>query len=151
MMRLALVFWAASLVHAAIVVHWDELPKVLKGQTIEITTTDAVVHHGRFAGSQPEKILLTEGKKVEIARDAVISIRRVYTIRGNRLSKFGEGLAEAALLELVYLASPWLPVALAALPVTGAVGLVGVPIFAAWDLFDRQRRDENVVILPDPK
>jgi hypothetical protein len=151
MMRLALVLWAASFAHAAIVVHWDELPKALKGQTIEVTTSDAVVHHGRFAGSQAEKILLTDGKKVEIARDAVISIRRVYSVRGKRLNKFGECIGELTLIELAYLASPWLPVAIAALPVTGAVGLVGLPIFAVWDLFDRQRRDENVVILPDTK
>lgn len=121
------------------------------GHTIEVTTREGIVHHGRFAGSQPEKILLTEGKKVEIARDAVMSIRRVSSVKGHRLNKFGEWIGDVTFVELLCLGTAAFPLAVVALTATGAVGLVGLPIVAIWDLLDRQRHDESVVLLPDPK
>lgn len=150
MTRVALLFAVASLAGAATPVHWDVLQQALKGQTIVVSTIQGEVHQGRFAGSRPDALLLKEGQTVEIPRESIVSIRRVFHVRGHHLKKFGECLGDVVGVELLCLFSEYLPIGVVALPVTGAVALGALPVLAIWDTFDRQRREQNIVLLPDP-
>jgi hypothetical protein len=150
MTRVALLLAVASFAGAATPVHWDELPQALKGQTIVVSTIQGEVHQGRFAGSRPDTLLLKEGQTVEIARESIVSIRRVYRVRGNQLRSFEGRVGALAAIEAICLVTPYLPLALVALPVTGVVALGALPVLAIWDTFDRQRREQNIVLLPDP-
>jgi hypothetical protein len=150
MTRAWLFLAAAAFAQAAGAIHWDELPKALKGQTIQVSTIQGGLHEGRFAGSRPDTLLLKEGQTVEISRESIISIRRVYHVHGNHLKKFGDCLGDVVGVELLFLVTEYFPLGVVALPVTGAVGLAALPILAIWDTFDRQRREENIVLLPDP-
>jgi hypothetical protein len=150
MTRVALLLAVASFAGAATPVHWDELPQALKGQTIVVSTIQGEVHQGRFAGSRPDTLLLKEGQTVEIARESIVSIRRVFHVRGNHLKRFEECLGDVVGVELLFLVTEYFPLGVVALPVTGVVALGALPVLAIWDTFDRQRREQNIVLLPDP-
>jgi len=73
---LAMICGVGNSIQAA-ALHWDELPKLLRGQSVEVTTLQAVTHKGRFVKASADAIVLKEGKEVEIPRSAVSSMFRV--------------------------------------------------------------------------
>jgi hypothetical protein len=130
-------------------VHWSDLPKVLKGKTVKVVTESGEVHYGRFVETRPDAIVLKENGRVEISRTAIASLTSEWRTRGTHLSGFNECVGFFVLLEVAGLGTLGFPLSLAALPVTAAVEIVGLPIFAIWDSFDRQLHKESIVILPD--
>jgi hypothetical protein len=130
-------------------VHWSDLPKVLKGKTIDVTVKSGEVHRGKFLETLPDAIVLQEKGRVEIPRTAIVSLRREWRTRGTHLSGFNGCVGFFVLLEVAGLGTLEFPLSLAALPVTAAVEIVGLPIFAIWDSFDRQLHQESIVIRPD--
>lgn len=138
-----------SVAASAAEVHWSELPKILKGKTIEVVMESGEVHRGRFLETRPDAIVLKEKGRVEISRTAIASLTSGWRTRGTHLSSFNECLGFFVVLEVAGLGTLEFPLSLVALPVTAAVGIVGLPIFAIWDSFDRQFHQESIVILAD--
>jgi hypothetical protein len=151
---LAVICTMASCAHAATSLHWSELPKALKGKTVEITTIHGATHHGRLVGWSPDAIVVQEGKEVEIARDTVSSVFRV----GREASHFSHIKGLGLFVLLGYLVPftgfdepPKPALALLTIPLSTAAGAIGAPICLIWDLVEFPEKPwEEIVILPDP-
>jgi hypothetical protein len=147
---LAAMLAIGSSVRADTSLHWDQLLKALKGKTIEVTTIDGAVHRGHFVSSGTDTLIVKAGKKVTITRASIVSLRQETRIRGNHLGDFTDFILIVSLLDVGSLTSESFPLAVVAIPVTVAVGIVGLPVCWIWDSFGSQLRREAIVILPDP-
>jgi hypothetical protein len=137
---------AASSVHAA-AVNWSDLPQVLRGKTIEVKTTDGEVHRGRFLLTSDDSLTIKEQGTNTIKRTAIASIFRNERTHGqSHLSHANENVSAVLEVEVLALDTPYLPLAIAALPVTLVIGAVMIPASAFWDLFDRPTTMEWLVI-----
>jgi hypothetical protein len=131
-------------------VHWSDLPKVLKGKTIEVAMKSGEVHRGRFVGTREDAIILKEGQKLEISRMAIAALWRELRLRPqSHLGQFADEIGEDIGYEVIFLRTPYFPWFLVAIPVTAAIGVAGVPICAIWDLLGKRTSHKEIVIIPD--
>jgi hypothetical protein len=149
---LAALCMSASLLSADVTVPWENLPNVLRGKTIDVTTIHGVVHHGKFRKAGPNAIVLKEGRDVVIERDAVSSIFTADRPRFSRLKTLGMVVRfgyEVPFTGWDGPPQPWL--ALVGIPFATVGAVVGAPICLIWDLFELdQQPSEEIAILPDP-
>jgi hypothetical protein len=148
---LAVICAMASCAHAATSLHWSELPKALKGKTVEITTIHGVTHYGRFVNARADAIIVKGAEDVEVTRDDVSSI-----FRFGREPHFFSHLKELGILVLAGYFGPFLGItdpaaAVITIPLATAAGVVGLPVCVIWDLFAlTEAPGEEIVLLPDP-
>jgi hypothetical protein len=151
---LAVICAMASCAHAATLLHWSELPKALKGKTVEITTIHGVTLRGRLVGLRSDAVVVEAGKEIEVTRDTVSSIFRVGRESSHfaHIKNLGVFVLFGYLLPFTGFEEPPKPaLALLTIPLSTAAGAIGAPICLIWDLVQLTEKPwEEIVILPDP-
>ena len=142
---LMLAMMCAVSAYADTSLRWTELPVALKGKNVVVTTKNGQVHRGRFVTVTDDALVVKESEKVEIPRSAILSLSREVRFHFH-WARFEDGIGAAIEIELFGLASPYLPIAVAALPVTGVVWAGGAPVCAIFDLFDPHWRNDEILL-----
>jgi hypothetical protein len=120
-------------------IHWSELPKVLKGRSIIVTTKQGDSYDGQFVSSVPDSLVLKDAVEIKIPRDAIKTIyRKGRDGRFSHLKNLGAIVFMAYFIPFTGIdgESPRPLIALLTIPVGTVGGAIGAPIAFVRDLFE---------------